>query len=159
MIYEYKGQLYPDYLKQGGASQWIAPLAKHFCKGKGYDIGCGRWPLEGAIGVDLREGMNAMDLPPGEVDFIFSSHCLEHLPDPVKAIEYWHSRLHIDGVLFLYLPHPDMEYWRPQNCRKHLHQFWPRDMHALVEDLGFHSVISSERDLAWSFSVVGFKRG
>jgi hypothetical protein len=50
-----------------------------------------------------------------------------------------------------------MTYWRPQNCRKHLHVFWPKDTAQMVRDLGFINVIHSERDLAWGFAVVGFK--
>lgn len=97
-----------------------------------------------------------MCLPEGEFDFIFSSHCLEHLDNPVAALEHWKTRLKPGGVLFLYLPSPQMEYWRPQHCRKHLHQWQPVDMAQLVSDLGFVDVIHSERDLFWSFAVVGF---
>lgn len=159
MIYEYRGTLYPEYLKHGGASRWIAALAQTYCKGYGIDVGCGRWPLPGALPVDLKDGGDALSLPALEesLDYVFSSHCLEHLANPVQAIEHWRGKLRPGGVLFLYLPHPDMEYWRPQNCRKHLHQWWPKDMAQLVRDLGFVNVIHGERDLAWSFAVVGFK--
>ena len=58
--------------------------------------------------------------------------------------------------MLLYLPHPDMEYWRPQNCRKHLHSWAPQEMATILNDLGFTDVMHSERDLAWSFAVVGF---
>lgn len=155
MIYEYKGGLYPDYLKTGNACQHIAATAAHFCKGRGLDVGAGKWPLPGAIPVEIKDGGDAMDLPHGEFDYVFSSHCLEHLVNPVAAIEHWHSRLKWGGVLFLYLPHPDMAYWRPENCRKHLHTFWPKDVAEMFRSLGFENVIHSERDLAWSFSVVG----
>lgn len=156
MIYEYRGRKYPDYLKTGNACSFVAPAARHFCKGSGLDVGAAIWPLEGAIPVDLKDGGDAMNLPEGQFDFVFSSHCLEHLADPVSALEHWKTRLKPGGVLFLNLPHPDMEYWRPQHCRKHLHQWWPKDMAKLVEDLGFVNVIHSERDMYWAFSVVGF---
>lgn len=157
MIYEYKGKLYPDYLKSGNASQHIAATAAHFCKGVGLDIGANKWPLPGAIPVDLINGGNAMALPNGEYDYLFSSHCLEHIPDTVEALIHWRSRLKPGGVLFLYLPHPDMEYWLPQNCRKHLHSWRPEVMAQMLRDLGFVNVIHSERDLAWGFAVVGFR--
>lgn len=156
VLYSYKGKIYPEYLKHGNACQFVIPFALQFCKGKGLDIGSGRWPLPGAKPVDLAIGYNAMTLPDEEYNYIFSSHCLEHLQDPVKALEHWKTHLKPDGVLFLYLPHPDMKYWRPQHCRKHLHMWYPRDMVELLTDLGFKDVIHSERDLAWSFSVVGF---
>lgn len=159
MIFSYKGSLYPEYLKHGNAMRFIAPTALQFCRGRGFDVGCGKWPLPGAIAVDVGVGVDAYHLPEGDdVDYIFSSHCLEHLDDPVRAIEGWGKRLLPGGVLFLYLPHPDMEYWRPQNCRKHRHLFWPEDVAKMLRDLDFENVIRSERDLAWSFAVVGFKR-
>lgn len=166
MIYEYKGNIYPEYLKHGGASRFIAPIAKEFCKGTGIDVGCGAWPLEGAQGYDSNllahdtsKWSVAWDVkvPDHSQDYVFSSHCLEHLENPVQAIEHWKSKLKTGGVLFLYLPHPDMKYWLPQNCRKHLHVFHPADIREMLVDLGFCNVISSERDMAWSFCVIGFK--
>jgi methyltransferase family protein len=157
LLYEYDGSLYPSYLKTGNAKQFIAAVASHFCVGRGVDVGCGKWPLSGALPIDLANGGDAMHLPGGEYDYVFSSHCLEHLPNPVAAIEHWRECLKPGGVLLLYLPHPEMVYWLPQHCRKHLHSWWPIDMGRMVLDLGFRDVIHSERDLAWSFAVVGFK--
>lgn len=156
MIFEYKGGLYPEYIRNGNACRGIVPLALEFCHGVGLDVGCGAWPLPNSIPVELKDGGDAMSLPEGQFQHVFSSHCLEHLANPVAAIEHWKSRLKSGGVLFLYLPHPDMAYWRPQNCRKHLHLFHPKDMAEMLRDLGFVNVIHSERDLAWSFAVVGF---
>lgn len=162
-MFYYQGKLYPDYLKRGNAVQFIVPTAAHFCKGRGLDVGAGRWPFPGAIAVDTvnpveenNTGFDAYNLPLGEYDYVFSSHCLEHLPDTIGALEHWQTRLRPGGVLFLYLPHPDMTYWRPQNCRKHLHMFWPEDVAEMLRNLGFVDVIHSERDLMWSFAVAGY---
>lgn len=157
MIYEYYGRLYPDYLKRGNACQFVAPLARQFCRGTGLDIGAGQWPLAGATPIELTNGGDAMALPEGTYDYVFSSHCLEHLVNPVAAIEHWKTRLRPGGFLFLYLPHPDMTYWLPQHNRKHLHAWRPEEIAQILRDLGFADVIHSERDLAWSFAVVGRK--
>lgn len=156
MIFDYKGRLYPEYLRNGNACRFIVPIAQQFCVGEGVDVGPGRWPFPGATPVDIGPEHSAMSLPDGPFDYVFSSHCLEHLQNPVAALEHWRSRLKPGGVLFLYLPHPDMEYWLPQNCRKHLHTWSPGQMRRILIDLGFWDVLASERDLAWSFSVVGF---
>lgn len=157
-LFRYRGELYPEYLKHGNACQFIAPTALQFCQGTGLDVGAGKWPLPGATPVDGSDGVSdAMALPEGRFDYIFSSHCLEHLVNPVFALDHWKTRLKAGGVLFLYLPHPDMAYWRPQNCRKHMHLFWPDDTARMLADLGFVDVIHGERDLAWSFAVVGWK--
>lgn len=165
MLFEYRGVKYPDYIRRGNAMQHIAATAAHFCKGRGLDVGGGAWPLPGADCLDNRKlngkhNLSAADSLPGEDwDYIFSSHCLEHLENPVKVLEHWQEKLRPGGTLFLYLPHPDMVYWRPQNCRKHLHSWMPAQMADILRDLGYVDVIHSERDLAWSFAVVGFKQG
>jgi SAM-dependent methyltransferase len=159
MIFDYRGDLYPDYLKNGNACAHIAPAAAHFCRGKGLDIGGGKWPLPGAIVIDEANGGDAMQLPEKKFAYVFSSHCLEHLVNPIAALEHWKSRIEPGGVIFLYLPHPSQKYWRPQWNRKHLHSWRPEDMAQLLRDLGFINVIHSERDLFWSFAVVGFKPG
>jgi len=137
-VYYYKGILYPGYLKCGNANAFIKPFAEHFCKGKGLDIGgffkC-TFPGAKPINILNSDGFDAYHLPEEKYDYIFSSHT--------------------QAVLFLYLPHPDMEYWLPQNNRKHLHLFYPEDIHKLLGDLGFRYVLHSNRDLYWSFAVVG----
>jgi len=117
MIYEYNGSLYPDYLKGGNAMQFIAPAALHFCKGYGLDIGASKWPLPGAVPIDWQNGGDALDLPRDPCDYIFSSHCLEHLVNPIAALEHWKDIVRPGGGLGLYVPHPGMEYWLPLNCR------------------------------------------
>jgi SAM-dependent methyltransferase len=155
-IFSYRGKQYPGYLREGNAMQHIVQTASHFCQGNGLDVGAGKWPFPGSTPIELTNGQTAENLPEGQFDFIFSSHCMEHLVNPVAAIEHWKTRLKAGGTLFLYLPHPDMTYWNPQNCKKHLHLFYPKDIAQMLQDLGFIDVIHSERDLAWSFSVVGF---
>ena len=158
MIFKYKGGTYPDYLKTGNACQFITPIALQFCRGRGLDIGAGKWPLPGAVPHEITNGGHAENLPNEKYDYLFSSHCLEHLVNPVQALEHWKTRLKPNGVLFLYLPSPDMEYWLPQNCRKHLHSWRPADMAKILRDIGFDDVLYSERDLMWSFAVVAFNK-
>ncbi len=158
LTFWYKDSLYPAYIKAGNAAGYVVPFAKHYCKGEGLDIGgFFDWTFPGAtpINIILDDEWDAYNLPDEKYDYIFSSHTLEHLPDYVKALEYWKTRLKDGGVLFLYLPHPDMQYWLPQNNRKHLHCFYPKQMYQLLGDIGFEEVLYSERDLYWSFTVVG----
>ncbi len=158
LTYTYKGKVYPSYLKGGNAVSYVAAFAKEFCRGEGLDVGGYLdWTLPGARAVNVtnNDGYDAYNLPPGQYDYIFSSHCLEHVPDYVRALQTWKAALKAGGVLFLYLPHPDMEYWLPQNNPKHLHLFHPADVEKLLTDLGFATVLRSERDLYWAFSVIG----
>ena len=160
-LFAFRGRIYPEYLKSGNACRFIVPYAQEFCKGIGLDIGGNyEWLFPGArpINFSMEDGYDAYRLPDQKYDYIFSSHTLEHLPNYVKALSYWRDHLVPGGVLFLYLPHPEMSYWRPQNNSKHLHIFYPVMMEELLLDLGFKTVLYGERDLYWSFAVVGIMK-
>lgn len=156
---EYNNKEYPLYETQGNASQFAIPFAKHYCKGVGYDIGCNRleWAFPGSQGIDLNfnDPWDAYNLPDQQVNYIYSSHCLEHLSDWVSVLDYWTSKLKHCGVLFLYLPHYDQEYWRPWNNRKHLHAFTPKIIEDYMISRGYAHIFKSERDLNDSFMIVG----
>jgi SAM-dependent methyltransferase len=156
---EYNNKFYPMFQAEGNASQFSIPFAKHFCNGKGYDIGCNRleWSFPGSKPIDLLfdDEWDAYNLPDGKVDYIYSSHCLEHLPDWVSALDYWTSKLLTGGIVFLYLPHYSQEYWRPWNNRKHNHIFTPEIIKDYMINRGYIRIFSSERDMNNSFMVVG----
>jgi trans-aconitate methyltransferase len=158
-LIEFAGEKYPAFQAEGFAAQWIMPYAKHYCKGKGYDIGCNRleWALEGATPIDLdfNDQYNANCLPSGEVDYIFSSHCLEHVEHWVKVLDYWMSKVKSGGIIFLYLPHRKQRYWQPQNNMKHLHSFDQDIITYYFKDRGCKNVITHEGyDLNHSFTVI-----
>ena len=158
---QYNNRTYPHFQAEGNASQFSIPFAKHFCKGVGYDIGCNRleWAYPGATAIDLLfdDEWEAYNLPDEPVDYIYSSHCLEHLPDWISALDYWTSKLKVSGVLFLYLPHYNQEYWRPWNNRKHLHIFTPEIIKDYMESRGYTNIFHSDRDMNDSFMIVGEK--
>jgi SAM-dependent methyltransferase len=160
-ILNYKGKNYPHFQAEGNASQFAIPFAKHFCSGVGYDIGCNRleWAFPGAKPIDLLfdDEWDAYNLPNESVDYIYSSHCLEHLTDWAGALDYWTSKLKKGGVLFLYLPHYNQEYWRPWNNTKHIHMFSPEILRDYMTDRKYVNIFNSDRDLNDSFMVVGEK--
>lgn len=120
---------YPAFQATGNAARFALPFAEEIIGfGKvGYDIGCMKkewsYPNSILIDVNIEDPWDAYSLPSTPVDYIFSSHCLEHLPDWVGALDYWNTKLKIGGVLFLYLPHKSQKYWNPWNNRKHYHMF------------------------------------
>lgn len=102
-------------------------------------------------------GYDATNFPDfcDDLDYVFSSHCLEHIPDYVEALQYWKSKLKVGGVLFLYLPSSTQRYWLPQHNRKHYHAFTPELIKECLTDLGFTNVFASGIDLNQSFTVIG----
>jgi len=157
----YKNKQYPSFQALGNAAQYIIPFASQVCKGVGYDIGCMKkeWSFPGSIPIDIsfNDGYHATNLPTQNVDYIFSSHCLEHLSDWVDVMNYWHSMLKPGGVLFVYLPDYSQEYWRPWNNIKHKNIFTPKIITDYMEHKQYNPVFSSQVDLYNSFAVFGSK--
>jgi predicted SAM-dependent methyltransferase len=157
-LVEFKGDKYPLFQSFGNASQFAIPFALHMCKGKGYDIGFGKeeWKFPGAIGVDsvLNDGFDANILPDEEMDYIYSSHCLEHVDNWIETLELWIDKLKKGGILFLYLPDFSQKYWRPWNNRKHLHCFTPNIIQTFLTDKNMKNIFVTGVDLNNSFMCV-----
>ncbi len=133
-------------------------LARKYCLGKGVDIGCSKWPLEGARGVEYTPQEDAYKLNEKNesLDFVFSSHLFEHLERPFDAVEEWHRVLKSHGVIFFYLPHPVCKMWLKKNLTCHL---WNPDPYVMEEhfkkDKRFNvEYITYQPDGMMSFAVV-----
>lgn len=154
----YNNEKYPHFQTIGNASQFAIPYAKHYCKGVGYDIGFCKeeWKFPNAIGIDLclNNGYHANNLPNNNVDYIYSSHCLEHVPEWIPTLEYWISNIKSGGILFLYLPDISQKYWRPWNNRKHKHCITREIMNDFLIDHNMKNIFISGVDLNNSFMVV-----
>jgi len=162
----HSGSVYPKFQSEGNAAQFATPYAKKVCKGTGYDIGGNRlnWTFKDADGkpallIDplYSSEYDAYKLPDMKVDYIFSSHCLEHLPNWVEALDYWRTKLHDGGTLFLYLPHYSQSYWRPWHNTKHIHILTPDILRDYLTDRGWKNIFVSGVDLNNSFMVMANK--
>lgn len=182
---EVKVQIVPEFITKGGHTKFIRPIAQQVCNGIGLDIGCNRidWKLYPSdvecIGIDVNKviidaeyewPVDAMNVEcvmeyfdkysDESVDYIYSSHCLEHLYNYVEAFEYWTSKLETNGVLFLYLPHPKCKYWNAHlmPTQKHIHTLEPEYMKELFYKNKFKNVFCSEMDMAYSYCIFGEKK-
>lgn len=155
---EYNGVRYPSHQGIGNAAQWIMPLAKYYCRGMGLDIGYSKepWMMPNAIGIEptIDPTYDAMRLPKGEFDYVFSSHCLEHVKENwYNVVDYWLTKVRVGGVLFLYLPHLSQQYWQSKSNRKHIHEFMGDEIGDYLKKLG-HEVYVSGIDANHSFCVI-----
>jgi SAM-dependent methyltransferase len=81
-----------------------------YLNGHGIDIGCGpdklKIPNGEVDGWDLQDGdARKMDgVPLNHYDFVYSSHCLEHLSDPIIALNRWIEILKPNGILYVVVP-------------------------------------------------------
>jgi len=151
--------------------------------GRGLDVGCGfEKVVETAIGIDsgadygaeevvengcvqTRKGVqddlrDASDLSGYEgVDYVFSSHTLEHVADWEGVLGEWCRVLRPGGVLFVYLPRSDVFYpWKAGVLKNHLHDFVPEMIVGKLKELGMTVVeFEPEYDSHASFHVVARK--
>lgn len=82
-----------------------------FLVGEGIDIGCGDDPVTGDCLAWEKSQGDAQTLPqlkPRQFDWVYSSHCLEHLPNPRRAVARWWEVLRPGGYLLLVVPDEDL---------------------------------------------------
>ena len=125
-----------------------------YTRGLGLDIGCG--PSKAFlhfIGVDNRKDTALFGIPMDpditvpdacslpmwtdeSLDFIFSSHMLEHIVDFKAALKEWWRLIKVGGHLCLYLPHRDLypNMGSPDSNKDHKHDFLPQDILGAMEE-------------------------
>jgi SAM-dependent methyltransferase len=117
---------------------------------KGIDVGAGGDPItENCIQWERTLGdMDAMRLQgilTGEMDWIYSSHCLEDLDNPWAAVREWWRVLKPGGFMCIMVPHRDLF-----ECRKTLpsagnanhRTFWLPDRNEPPVTLGLVPLVS-----------------
>lgn len=139
----YEDSFYPDYLTVGGNTFAIRRTAEQYCHGKGLDIGASYWPLPGSTPIDTELGPGTAnrieDIPAISQDYVFSSHCLEHIRDWESALTLWIAKIRPGGVIFLYLPHPKCKLWHlsnPQMAETHAWAPTPEIIRTALTDQG-----------------------
>lgn len=86
-------------------AQWAA------LQGRVLDIGAGaETVVPSAVSFDLDDGdaNHITAFPPESFDCVYSSHCLEHMHDPVASLANWWSLVKPGGHLLLIVPDEDL---------------------------------------------------
>ena len=161
-VIEFENEVYPELQTKGNTARYALPFAQQMLSGDGIDIGCMKleWAFPGAMPIDLDfdDEWEAMNLPNKKFDYIFSSHCLEHLPDWVGTLDYWGNHLKEGGTMFLYLPHYAQRYWRPWNNRKHMNILTPEFIRDYFKARKYKNIMVTEGyDLNHAFYGVAEK--
>ncbi len=60
-----------------------------------------------ALPVDIVSPGDRLPLADNSVDFVISSHVIEHFPDPIKALREWHRVVKPGGYLYIVAPHKE----------------------------------------------------
>ena len=109
-------------------------------KGDGLDVGCGPDKVHPeCIGLDesdqpgvVRGSAEQLPFDSEKFDWVYSSHCLEHLEHPEQAVAEMLRVIKPDGTLILYLPYKDW-YDKVYPNNWHKHQFRPSDVLEMVK--------------------------
>ena len=132
-----------------------------FTKGVGIEVGCGLNKIHAsAIGINKVLSDNDFDYPFGaqiqyegdnlpffkdnSLDYVFSSHCLEHIVDTKKALLEWTRVLKNGGYLVLILPHKSYfpNIGQKNSNPDHEHDFLPEDVKKIIDGIGQYEIIS-----------------
>jgi len=158
---------------QGDEAAKIRWELVEYTAGRGLDLGCGQfkafphftgvdnghhWGMKGVdVHVDTCEDLSIFASQ--SMDFVFSSHLLEHIKDHEKALKEWWRVLKVGGKLCLYLPHKE----HYPNVGKeganpdHKHDFLPEDIEAAMKKIGGWDLLRNEtriEDREYSFFQV-----
>lgn len=95
----------------------------------------------------ISEASNLQCIEDSSYEFVLSSHCIEHLANPLKGLAEWVRALKQDGLLVLIIPHKDgtFDHRRPVTSLEHLIQDFESqtdegDMTHLEEILRLHDL-------------------
>lgn len=162
----------PD-IPEGNESGKIRHRVVPFVRGKGLDLGCGPWPVwPHVIGVDNYDEWDSGDPWRPDVvsdvtdltffkdlsmDYVFSSHLLEHIEDTEATLREWWRVLKVGGYLVLYLPHKSFypNIGEPGHNPDHKHDFLPADIiDAMRKVGGWDLVVNEDRNGGDEYSFV-----
>ncbi len=158
---------------QGHESSKVCAIIVPYLQGKGLDIGVGLskvWPS--VIGVDNLKDYNGQRPQSVDVvadsedlsmfadksmDFVFSSHNLEHIIDYKAALKEWWRVIKPKGYLALYLPHKKFypNIGQEGANADHKHDFMPDDIIAAMKEIGSWELLENEdRDKTTEYSFL-----
>jgi SAM-dependent methyltransferase len=152
-----------------------------YLKGNGIDIGSGPDPLKVEQGSvrpwDLPDGDAQLlpGVPDNQLDFVYSSHCLEHMRDVPESLKNWTRVLKPGG--FLYVVVPDYLLYEKMNwpsmfngdhkqsfsfliTRRHVqrpnHWHINEDLGPLLVQLGLEPLRVTVEDMAFNYNAGPF---
>jgi ADP-heptose:LPS heptosyltransferase/predicted SAM-dependent methyltransferase len=134
-----------------------------YTRGRGLDLGCGpSKAFPHFIGVDnlTDTTLFGVQMKPDVVcnvtkldvfgsasmDFVFSSHCLEHVEDYKSALKEWWRVVRPGGHLCLYLPHKEHypNIGTEGSNPDHKHDFIPSDIAEAMQEVGAWDLVRNE---------------
>lgn len=140
--------------------RWELP---QYTRGRGLDLGCGPdkafphfigvddYTATAQFGISMKPDVvcNVTKLDvfgSASMDFVYSSHCLEHIQDFKSALKEWWRVIRPGGHLCLYLPHKEHypNIGQPGANPDHKHDFMPADIVDAMREVGAWDLVRNE---------------
>lgn len=157
-------------LPEGNEARKIRYDIVPYTRGRGLDLGCHMWKVYphfiGIDNIDFKDPSlqphdlygyrlsqdikaDATDLSvfaSKSMDFVFSSHLLEHIENTGKTLKEWWRVIKPGGHLVLYLPHADYypNMGEPGSNPEHVHDFRPEDIISVMQRVGSWDLVVNE---------------
>lgn len=112
--------------------------------------------------VDIVANGDSLPLEDESIDFVISSHVLEHFYNPIKALKEWYRVIKKGGYIFMIVPHKERTFdkEKPRTtlkellerdwCQKDFNGHWSvwitEDILELIEHLGWELVTYQDVD-------------
>ena len=99
-----------------------------------------------AVPVDIYGMGDDLPFRDGSLDFVLSSHVLEHMPDTIRCLREW-SRVVVDGgIVFMIVPHRERTFDVTRPRTELLHHYAD---YALGMDIGTNPLVSTSHYHVW----------
>lgn len=122
------------------------------------NVGAGSTKIDGYTPVDIRDGVEARDLPyeDGSVDEIYASHVLEHLSwkGVGEALNHWYKKLKPGGKVKIAVP--DFKTIADSVNDENFRYMLAAAMGGQTHEHDFHKSAFTERSLRWWMNHCGF---
>lgn len=141
------------------------PAIARYCRGEVIDLGCGDMPYKDVV-LKYATRYDSLDVTPCSTEVTFSGdiqdlgcicdasydaalclEVLEHVPDPLKALQETHRILKEDGILIVSVPHLSRVHDEPHDYFRFTHY----GLRVLLERAGFSVMEIRERGGLFSF--------
>lgn len=137
-----------------------------YTRGRGLDLGCGTCkafphfigidnlkdkelfgnPIKPDITADVTSPKDLGLFAEEGMDFVFSSHVLEHVVDYKATLALWWSKVKVGGFMVLLLPHKDLypNIGTDGANPDHKHDFMPDDIVSAMKSIGSWNLVRNE---------------
>ena len=154
---EYKK--YPYYFLVGNASAYCLDEAYVYCNGKGVDVGGSIFPLKNARIIENNIEENALNIieDNNSLDFVFSSHCMEHLDIQEQGLFFKEAYrvLNSNGIFYIYMPIMNASFWKEEYMQVHKSITSTKELIQMAKKVGFKTLkVNALPDLYYSKRLI-----